>query len=65
MDKHGYNTYRLAKRLDIHMSTITNWKNGAMPSTEYLIRLAECFGVSMEALLGKEVAKDAKSDASA
>ena len=38
----------------VSSGTITGWKNGALPRTEILLRLADYFSVSQDYLLGIE-----------
>lgn len=45
--------YRLAKTLGVHVSTVTNWLNGATPKIDVLQKLAQEFNVSLEQLLEK------------
>lgn len=42
----------VAKELGIASGTITQWKNGSIPSKEKLILLSEYFGVTTDYLLG-------------
>lgn len=43
----------VGKKLEIASSTITQWKQGALPSGENLIKLADFFGCSIDYLLGR------------
>lgn len=42
----------LLKELKISTGNITRWKNGSVPNSSTLIKLAEYFGVSTDELLG-------------
>ena len=43
----------VAAELKISSGTVTLWKNGSIPRSEYLIKLADYFGVSIDYLLGR------------
>jgi repressor LexA len=44
--------YQVSKATGIPASTFTDWKNGrSKPKTEKLLKLAQFFGISLEALL--------------
>lgn len=47
----------VGKQLGVASSTITQWKQGALPSSEILLKIAEYFGVSIDYLLGNEPIK--------
>lgn len=42
------------KELGISGGSVTNWKNGKVPHQTTLIKLADYFGVTVDALLGNE-----------
>ncbi len=45
----------LAERLSVTKQTISNWENNNIqPSIDFLVRLADVFGVSTDYLLGRE-----------
>lgn len=44
----------VGKQLGIASSTITQWKQGTLPTSENLSKIAEYFNVSTDYLLGKE-----------
>lgn len=50
MGERGLTSYKLSKEIGVHISTITNWKNGAVPKVEYLKLLSEYFSVPMDDL---------------
>ena len=53
MKRKTYTAYRVAKICDIGQSTVSQWINfGKMPETTTLISLSECFGCSVNYLLG-------------
>ena len=54
MEKKPVGTYRLAKDLGVHVSTVTNWRNGAEPKADNLVELADYFHVSVDALLDRK-----------
>lgn len=50
----GMTEYAVAKMLHIGTSYTTSWKkHGYIPSLDYLLTLAEIFGVSLDYLLGR------------
>lgn len=50
--------YRVAKETGIPASTFTDWKNGrSVPKADKMIKIANFFGVSLDALLGAEGAE--------
>lgn len=53
----GYSQVALAKRLGVSKQAVSNWENdNIQPSIEMLLRLADCFSVSTDYLLGREAA---------
>ena len=44
----------VVKELAISTSSVTKWKNGAIPSGATLSKISQYFGVSVDYLLGKE-----------
>lgn len=45
--------YRLAKVLNVHATTVANWKNGKQnPQINHIGRIAEYFGCTVEELMG-------------
>ncbi len=54
MDSHALTNYQLAKDLDIHPTTVTNWLSGKTPRKKTLAILSAYFGVSVDYLLGNE-----------
>lgn len=53
----------VAKELGIASGTLTWWKNGRIPSSSTLHKIADYFGVTVEYLLGKETEKPQKEKA--
>lgn len=51
-DSIGKKPNPVGKELGIGSATITQWKNGSIPSGEKLVILAKYFGVSTDYLLG-------------
>jgi len=51
MKQNHLSSYKLAKTIGVHVSTITNWKNGSMPVAKHLQLLSDCFGVPINQLL--------------
>lgn len=50
----------IAKSLGFSSSTVTQWKNGAVPSAKSVEKIAEYFGVSTDYLLGRKQPNEAK-----
>lgn len=49
------NKYRLCKEIPITHSVIYNWQNGKFaPSLDYVIKLADYFGCSVDFVVGRE-----------
>lgn len=49
----GYSQAQLAKRLDVTRSSVNAWEMGlSMPTTQYVVALANLFRVSADYLLG-------------
>lgn len=57
MDSRALTNYQLAKDLDIHPTTVTNWLSGKIPRKKTLAILSDYFGVSVDYLLGNEKQK--------
>lgn len=50
---HGMSQVDLGKRLNVTKQCISNWENdNILPSVDMLIKLAKCFSVSTDYLLG-------------
>lgn len=54
MQKDGITKYRLSKLVGCSATTVTNWLNGTAPTGEYLQKLSDIFGVSVDYLLGND-----------
>ncbi len=53
--KSGLSQEQLAEKLDVSRQSVSKWESGiSMPETEKLIAISEFFGVSLDALIGKE-----------
>ena len=57
MERTGISSYKLAKEIGVHVSTVTNWRDGGKPKLDHIIRVADYFGVTVDDLL-REVNKD-------
>lgn len=51
MQKRGVSSCKLAKKIGVHVSTVTNWKEGNSPKIEHLKKVADYFGVTVDELL--------------
>ena len=45
MQKKNINSYKLAKSVGVHVSTVTNWLNGSNPRLEHLRSLSLFCGI--------------------
>lgn len=54
MQKNGVGSYKLAKEIGVHTSTVSNWRDGTEPKLEHLARLAKYFGVSISDLIDQD-----------
>lgn len=53
--QHHLSQAALGRKLGVAQNTICNWENGVRePANEYLLRLADIFGVSMDDLMGRQ-----------
>lgn len=52
--EHGLKQEELGQRVWASKQSVSNWENGnIMPSIEILVRLADCFSVTTDYLLGR------------
>ena len=51
-EEHGETSYRLAKAIGVHQTSITNWKNGIKPHPKHAKLVAKHYGVKVEELVG-------------
>jgi transcriptional regulator with XRE-family HTH domain len=51
MSSNSITTYRLAKELGVHISTVSNWKNGKQPTISHLKMVSDYFKVTTDQLL--------------
>lgn len=56
-EKAGEKPQPLGKKLGAASSTVTQWKNGSIPSGEKLIAIADYFDCSIDYLLGRAAKK--------
>ena len=49
--KNDVNSYKLAKTVGVHISTVTNWLNGSNPKLGHLSSLSAFFRVPIDELL--------------
>lgn len=51
-DARGVSDYQVSKEIDIHNVVFSEWKSGkSQPKVDKLLKLAEYFGVTVEAFL--------------
>ena len=60
MQKREVSSYKLAKDIGVHVSTVSNWREGKRPQIEHVKRVADYFGVTVDELLreNREVEQD-------
>lgn len=51
MQKKGISSYKLAKEIGVHISTVSNWREGKQPQINHLRRTADYLGVSVDELI--------------
>lgn len=52
---HNLSQVDLAKMLSVTKQTVSNWENNNIqPSVDMLVKIADCFSVSTDFLLGRE-----------
>lgn len=56
-EEHNIKPNSLGKILGVSSATLTKWKNGVVPRSEILIKIADYFNVSVDYLLGRVVYK--------
>ena len=52
--RNGLKPTNVVKELGLSSGNMTNWKNGRMPKTSVLNKLADYFNISIDELLGNE-----------
>ena len=58
MEKNGVSSYKLAKDIGVHTSTVTNWRDGKFPKVEHLQAVAAYFGTTVDRLLSDNPISD-------
>lgn len=53
MERNGVSSYKLAKEIGVHTSTVSNWRDGALPKVEHLQLVSNYFGVTVDDLLSE------------
>lgn len=54
MQKREVSSYKLAKDIGVHVSTVSNWRKGKRPQIEHVKRVADYFDVSIDELLSAD-----------
>lgn len=54
MKSQGVSSYKMANEVKVHVSTVTNWKNGGSPKVEHIPLIAKVLGVTVDELLKEE-----------
>lgn len=54
MQKREVSSYKLAKSIGVHVSTVSNWREGKSPLVEHVKRVADYFEVSIDELLSAD-----------
>lgn len=55
-DGKGISTYKACTDVGLNRAAVAKWKGGSTPNGDTVLKLAEYFGVSVDYLLGKEIA---------
>lgn len=50
-EEHGETSYRLAKAIGVHQTSITNWKNGIKPHPKHAKLVAKHYGVTVKDMM--------------
>lgn len=53
LDKQSTSFYKMCKDLDFSENIKLNWKNGSLPQTDNLVRIAKYLSVSVDYLVGR------------
>ena len=51
MQKNNTSSYKLAKDIGVHISTISNWKDGRQPILDHAKKVADYFGKTIEEMM--------------
>lgn len=51
MRRDGISSYKLARDIGVHTSTVSNWRDGKTPKVDHLRLVADYFGVTVDDLL--------------
>lgn len=51
MQKGNVSSYKLAKDIGVHISTVSNWKEGRQPILEHAKKVADYFGKTIEEMM--------------
>lgn len=54
MKNQGVSSYKMAKEVGVHVSTVTNWRDGASPKNEHLPIIARVLGVTLDDLFRED-----------
>lgn len=54
MQKNGVSSYKLAREIGVHTSTVSNWRDGTIPKIEHLKLVSDYFGVTVDYLLAED-----------
>ena len=54
IEEHGITAYKLLSDIGLSSARITQWKNGAKPSAEAILKIARYFNVSTDYLISGE-----------
>ncbi|MBD5631916.1 MAG: helix-turn-helix transcriptional regulator [Clostridia bacterium] len=52
----GLSVMELAKKLSTSHQNITRWERGdVIPSIDFCVKLADCYGISLDELIGRKI----------
>lgn len=55
--EHGETSYKLAKAIGVHQTSITNWKRGIKPHPKHAKLVADHYGVTVDELVKKDAVR--------
>lgn len=58
---HGYSQEQMARKLHVTQGAVSQWENGlTVPAADQLLAIAELYGITVDALLGRETKEPEK-----
>lgn len=50
----GVSSYKMATSVGVHISTVTNWREGSSPKKDHILPIAKALGVSVDDLFAEK-----------